>query len=607
MKKNDWILIITVAIYSFLFYKESAGINFLLFNLTLIMALLIKDQQILKNKGWLLVASGSMLSALCVAYYGNGLSVTANIISLSLLSALSYNKNTSVIVSLLFSIYSYVSAFIFVCIERQQRSAEIKEKKVKKWGLIIIPILITLIFFFMYRSSNALFNDFTKNISFDFISFSWILFTFSGLILLTGFFHQQRIGAIADLDENASNTIDSSHSKTITLFGKEVSITDEEFSGKLLFVLLNLLLLVVNALDVQFMFIDNSLPKGVTYSEFVHQGTGMLITSILMAIAIILFYFRGALNFSEKGNIIKWLAYAWIIQNAFMICSTFFRNNMYVAEYGLTYKRIGVYVYLILTLIGLITTYIKIAKVKSNFFLFRVNGWAFYTVLAIAAGVNWDRFISEFNINKAKQVQTDYLLSLSNTVLPKLYTYHDDSIDSKDDDLKSFFNGFGLNNFKRIRDKQLYSFLKEHDSLGWKSWYYDEKRTHDELVNMHDHQKISELNLSFMEIESMKPLNEFKGIRSLNLIGNKIKDSKELSDFNELTELSIKKNALVELTGLKSMKRLEVLDISRNRIIDYTPLFELKSLKKLYVDNQMTDAQFEILQRNLPQTTIIKS
>lgn len=606
MKKNDWILIITVALYSFLFYKESAGINFVLFNLALIISLLIKDQQVLKSRAWLLTASGSMLSALCVVCYGNGLSVTANIISLSLLSALSYSKNTSVVVSLLFSIYSFASSFIIVIIERQQRDKEPQERKITKWGLIIIPILITLIFFFMYRSSNALFNNFTKNISFDFISINWIFFTFSGVILLTGFFYHQRMKTIGELDENASNSIDPSHSKTITLFGKEVSLTDEEFSGKLLFVLLNLLLLVVNVLDIQFMFIDNKLPKGVTYSEFVHQGTGMLITSILMAIAVILFYFRGALNFSKKGNTIKWLAYAWIIQNAFMICSTLFRNNMYVAEYGLTYKRIGVYVYLILTLTGLITTYIKIAKVKSNFFLFRANGWAFYTVLAIAATVNWDRFISEFNTSTAKQVQTDYLLDLSYTILPKLYAYHNDSIEGKNENVKNVVNGFRINNYVRVRDKQLYSFFKEHDSLAWKSWYYDEKRTHDELVQMHDHQKIGELNLSFMAIESMKPLNEFKRIHSLNLIGNEITDSRELSGFTELTKLSVKMNKLVELTGLESLKKLEILDVSSNRITDYSPLFELKNLKKLYVDH-ITDAQLEQLQRNLPQTKIINS
>jgi Leucine-rich repeat (LRR) protein len=96
-------------------------------------------------------------------------------------------------------------------------------------------------------------------------------------------------------------------------------------------------------------------------------------------------------------------------------------------------------------------------------------------------------------------------------------------------------------------------------------------------------------------------------IHSLNLIGNAIKDSKELSDFNELTALSLQKNGLVELKGPRSMKKLEVLDIRHNRITDYSPLFELKNLKKLYVDTEIPTTQFEALQQQLPQTTIIKS
>ncbi|HET6226516.1 MAG TPA: hypothetical protein VFF27_09575, partial [Bacteroidia bacterium] len=240
MKKNDWILIATLTLYSFLFYKQSAGINFVIFNLALIIALLIKDKRVLKNSAWLLTASGSLLSALCIGYYANGLSITANVISLSILSALSYNSKSSVIISLLFSFYSYASAVVFMILAWQERllSAKDQNQSKRKWSLIFVPIIITLIFFFMYKSSNALFNNFTKNINLDFISADWIFFTLGGLLLLFGFFHHQKIKEIAEIDERPSNNIDSLNSKTITLFGKELSISDEEFSGKLLFLLL---------------------------------------------------------------------------------------------------------------------------------------------------------------------------------------------------------------------------------------------------------------------------------------------------------------------------------------------------------------------------------
>src|ERR1700728_725130 len=108
MKKNDWLLIISVAAYSFLFYEENAGINFLLFTIILIAILLvIKDSTLYKNKSWQFVAIGSLLSAICVAYYGTELAVIANIISLSILSSVSLAGRSSVLLSLLFSFYSY--------------------------------------------------------------------------------------------------------------------------------------------------------------------------------------------------------------------------------------------------------------------------------------------------------------------------------------------------------------------------------------------------------------------------------------------------------------------------------------------------------------------
>jgi hypothetical protein len=196
MKKNDWILLLSVAAYSFLFYDQTAGINFLLFTIVLIAGLLLKEKLLLKNKVWLSAAVGSLLSGVCVAIYGNGLSVIANIISLSILSGISLNGQSSVIMSLLFSFYSYITAPIFMFldkIERKRQRNMTGNKISRKTGLIIIPIIITLFFLFIYRASNPLFAALVNKINFDFISFSWISFTIGGFILLYGFFYHKKI------------------------------------------------------------------------------------------------------------------------------------------------------------------------------------------------------------------------------------------------------------------------------------------------------------------------------------------------------------------------------------------------------------------------------
>ena len=599
MKKNDWILLATVAAYSFLFYKQNAGINFTLFTIMLIIALFIKNKQLIKQNTWKMVAAGSLISSLCVGYYGTDLAIIANVLSVSLLSALSYSPSASVLISLLFSLYSYASAPAMMFLDWQSRKLKSSSSGIK-WRLILGPVFITVIFFLMYRASNTLFNNFTKNINPDFISWHWILFTTGGLILSYGFFYHQRIEPLDEMDRNSPNEINPKNLRIVTWFGKEIAIHDEEFSGRLLFILLNALLLIVNALDIQFLFINRQLPGDVTYSEFVHQGTGMLITSIMIAIAIILFYFRGALNFSEKSKFIKTLAYLWIIQNAFMILSTAFRNNMYVMEYGLTYKRIGVYIYLLLTLIGLFTTAIKILKHKSNAFLFRINGWIFYGFLIITTFVNWDRLIIDFNVHKAKQTQRDYLLTLSSTVLPKLYAYETAFSLQKKSTYPPRIS------FEDERDRHLHFFLRSSRNKSWKSWTVDDWRVLSELKALEVNQKIKKLNFFESRLKSLESLDVFDQLQELDVSYNMLTDVSELENIPTLERLYLQGNKITSLHGIETLQNLRSIDVRYNRLSDYNPLYGLKKLDSVTVDSGISDSQYELLQRNLPETKILK-
>jgi hypothetical protein len=617
MKKNDWIILVTCLLYSFLFYKQAPGTNFLLFTTLLLGGLLLKDKSLLKSYYWKLAATGSLLSALCIVYYGNTLAVIANVISLSILSALSYRANTSVVAALLFSVYSYSSSAVFMVREwnaRKKAKMELQSNSTgRKWILILIPILITVIFFFMYRASNPLFSDFTKNINLDFISWNWITFTLGGLILLYGFFFHQKLTSLSELDEHIPNDLRPAPLQPIILFGKKISINDEEFSGVLLFMLLNALLLVVNALDANFIFSDRDLPEGVTHSQFVHQNTDMLIASILIAIVIILFYFRGAINFSAKNKTIRLLAYIWVIQNAFILLSTVFKNNMYVLEYGLTYKRIGVYVYLMLTFIGLTTTFIKIMNKKTNAYLFRINGWLFYGFLILTTFINWDSLITEFNFHKAKHAEPDYLLHLSNVPFPALYRFQHDSVNKQNngvekkiqDTAATWVSAPGY--FDRNRDKQLYDFLRHRNDLGWRSWNYSSETIYNELLVLNKEEKMQHLNLYSSDITSLQPLKAFGNITELDLRSNAVDNLHELFFFLKLKRLDLHDNHLSHLKGIEVLKELEYLSIGQNLITDYTPVYSLKKLKKLWVGARLTADQYALLQKNLPNTTILKN
>lgn len=609
MKRNDWLLLIAVSFYSFLFYRQSPGINFVIFNLVLLGCVAIMNKQVNRRRRWLSAALGCLASALCVGYYGNLLSVIANIISLSLLSALTVNQNSSVMVSLISSGCAYFASPVNMVLDYMERSKKKNEEQPNYWKkimLIGIPVIITLVFFFLYRASNPLFDKLAENINLDFISFSWILFTLTGLCLLYGFFYQRKLESLSAWDERPG-MLEKKEYNLLKVAGKYLSLADENFSGIVLFVLLNMLVLVVNAGDINYLFITHKLPDGISYSQFVHQGINALIASIVIAIAIVLFYFRGGLNFFAKSKTIKILACIWILQNAFMIYSTSCRNTLYITECGLTYKRIGVYIYLMLALTGLVTTLIKIIKAKSNSFLFRTNGWVFYGFLIILSFPNWDRIVTGYNIQNNKTDYPGYMFSLSYSNITDLLPLYQKSAEDKD---SVNYNSYRSEEIRKEFSYALYGFLSGYDKLDWRSWYYENSRIHADISQSNFANAVTDLDLSNEHSYEIVPekLATFNKVTSLNLHFSEIRSLKNLYVFPLLKWLDISNNSIRDLYGLEKLQNLEYLDISGSSFADYSPLYKLKNLKTLRVRSyNMPDNVINEISENLPDLKIIKS
>lgn len=598
MKRNDWILLVAVLLYSLLFYNQTAGINFFIFSTTLVVLLGLKDKTLLGKRNCLMAAAGSLLSGICIAWHGNTLGIVANIISLSLLSGLSVNTGSSVILALLFSAYSYVSSPVYMIINYVERKSD-EQKTVKssrKLVLILVPLIVTILFFFIYRSSSTLFDALASKINWSFISWSWILFTIGGFILLYGFFYHQRINEMAMLDDKFVSNVAPKPGNTILFFGKEITLADEDFSARLLFILLNALLLIVNVLDVDFIFGGQHLPLGVTPKQFVHQGTNMLITSIVFAIAIILYYFRGNLNFYEKNKTIKVLACVWVAQNALMVFSTACRNNLYIQQYGLTYKRIGVYIYLLLTLVGLFTTLIKVINAKSNMYLFRKNGWIFYSLLIVLSFPDWDRIICEYNMGYIKDADTAYLLSLSDNAIPIMLPL------IKKDSSSEFLS---REPYDRSYCARLYNILQMHNYKDIRSWNYDDIRVYSEITSKEFTDSVEVLDFSNIHLDekSLAMLAIYNKVTTMRLHDVGITSIRVIQNFTALRKLDLKGNDLLILSGIENFKNLEKLGIDYDRLCDYTPLKSLKNLKELYV-NVITPDECMELGRELPGVNV---
>jgi hypothetical protein len=492
MKKNELFILGTTLLYSYLFYQEAAGLNFFLFSLGLTLLSALGFRQATRTVKWKLAAVGTVLSGFAVFYLGNTLAIVGNVLSICLLSAYTFESRTSVITAWFYSVYTLVTSIFYmtqgIFVKKNPDNQPYRiERKGSAFIMILLPFLMLVVYFFLYRQGNVLFLEFTRKINFDFISFSWICFTLAGLLLMYSFFSYRTVPALLASENRMSNKLEDGQLSPFW-FRKILPISQEFKSGVIMLAMLNGLTLLVNGLDFRFLFWDGKLPSGIGYSEFVHQGIGALMLSIFFAIGLILFYFRSELNFAKGRNILAWLTYSWIAQNIFMLYTCFVKNGMYIHEYGLTYKRIGVLVWLMLVLFGLITTAIKVYSLRSNIFLIRINAWLCYGSLILATPVNWDRYMATYNVTSAHYVDYAYLFSLSDNALPAVCRAYQSGNPPqiirafKEDGRYLFDEDSTPYSFRNLLHARLSVFLADQYLATWKSECLSRNQVEKELM-----------------------------------------------------------------------------------------------------------------------------
>jgi hypothetical protein len=474
MKTNDYLLATATAAYSYLFYMQNAGINFLVFTIVFAAVLLIRNRELIRNLKWTWTLILCLTSALGVFLTSSALAIIANVFCLLLLSALTFNVRTSFIFSFLFSCYSVASAVVWTVIDlirRIERNKETAPKARSYKGVAVAAVLfLCLIFFALYKQANPLFAENTKWINLDFISFRWIIFTIGGFFLVYGLFYHQNVPAIEGWENNLKTHISDSSPEQSRRF------ETEHFAGTLLFILLNLMLVILNYGDISTIWFKGTLPKGVSHSDFVHNGVGVIILSILIATALIMYLFRK--NYAEKkkgGILLKVLVYGWIIQNLVMLFSTASRNQMYIHDFNFTYKRIGVYVWIALAAIGLVLAFIKVIKDKSNWYLVKSNFALWFSVLAVSSLVNWDLVITRYNLSNKPSAQVDYyyLFSLSDSNIPELIAVaRQADFPQFKDKLKNFTHrrdDYYHEGYMSLLREKIYHYVKDY-SGDWQSY-----------------------------------------------------------------------------------------------------------------------------------------
>jgi len=404
-------LFIAAILFSTFFYDQTIGLNLFLFSILTIVILFINNQSQFKNRKTQIYSIAYLITGLTIFFHSSTLSVIANLVAFfTLIGHLSETKS-SIYVHWLNGIYTTIAGLFHRNFALPKTETE-KEEKIQieylHWAkIILIPTVIVIAFVALYKDGNPVFSNIIETIDFGFINIQWLLVAGLGYYLFNNIYDPIEVEPATEIDLQTNNTLLKTEAFSIPKLKQENQL------GVILIALLNILIVLYLITDITFLASQQDL-RASTYSAQVHNGINALIASIVIAIMILLYVFRGNLNFYEENTTLKRLAFTWIVLNILLVLSIVFKNSQYIYYFGLTYKRIGVTVYLLLATIGLITTLLKINSAKNNWYLFRINTQAAFIILIISSTVNWDYHITNYNFNYAKSMDFNYLYNLSN-------------------------------------------------------------------------------------------------------------------------------------------------------------------------------------------------
>ncbi|RDC58296.1 DUF4173 domain-containing protein [Pedobacter chinensis] len=506
--KSNYLLLSTLIggiLFNLLFWSERLALNLLIYSL-FVVAVTFFNSEVLKSKKFGIYAFAHLFAAVLAVINNSDLSLATYYISFILFVGFTHYQHIRTVwvafLATALQIVAIPASLIKRMSELQIGNFNLKPifRPIK---YIIFPLIIVFIFTGIYSGANQIFGNYlssaldniqatlTKVFSFIFqdLSFERFVHLCFGIALTGGliitFYNRFFERNEAKLEEvlvrkRSNNKIRTLWNEIAHIFmgqiiSKKLALKTEYIVALISFAALNFLLLILNGIDIWWLWLGKGKDLAETnYSAELHDGTNALIFSIVLAMVVIVYFFRGNLNFYTKSKTLKSLAFAWMIQNFILIISVFIRDGHYIEVYGLTYKRIGVLVFAILCIIGLITVYIKVAHQKTLFYLFKINGNIWYTLLLVFTVINWDMVIVKHNLAHSNTIalDVDYILSLSDKTLPILDQNRVKLNYAPNKNLygSEIAKPENPEYYKRQLDERIGHFKERYEKVSWLSW-----------------------------------------------------------------------------------------------------------------------------------------
>lgn len=503
--KSHHLLILSTLGYTYLFWQQNLGINLFLFSCIMMVIAVIKWKVNIKQKSILLTLSGTVISGLMMLMLNSDTSKFAHIISFFVFLGFALHPEIkSIQYSLLNTLTNYASSFsIAYSTFKEENTANTHriEKVFYYLRIIVIPIIFLGFFYIIYSFSNDKFSELSNNFwsyivdaiaeIFEKLSIGEIFFFITGLMICGGIIYRNKFSSVAKNESNKSETVIR---KRRNIFHQSYSMNAllmEYKMAVILLILVNILLLIVNALDIRWVWFGFSFEGNYNLSKYVHEGTYLLIISILLSMALIIYYFRRNLNFMKHVKTLRMLANLWILQNIVLTISVAIRNYHYIEYYALAYKRIGVIIFLILTIVGLLTMFLKINNLKSTYYLIKTNSLAVYVMMILMSCISWDELIINYNLNHTSKAgfDVDFCLELSPKAIPAILNNLSVIEAQLEKNSANPMFAYQTNSIQKFKE-QIYfkaaNFVNEQEVVGWQSWNYIDSKTLTQINNYYE-------------------------------------------------------------------------------------------------------------------------
>lgn len=411
MKKN-MALFTGVVSFVLLFYKQDVALNLSIFSLLVWLMLFLTTEKQDHTKIFWWLSSAVFVAAAGFAWYGDFASFVPLFFSVLVLGFKTAFQQLNILTFPIAMPISYITSPVRVFLLKKWLgvSGRVSNFWSKFVSYFLIPVFFLGIFLALYRAASDKFASFLT-IDWNFDLLQLVFLTAFGFFLMFNFFHLMVPGLILKENQYLRDNFSKVKRQPIPKENFSLNINFQRRSGEISLILLNLVLLffiIVYASES----IQNLTPER-SYSSEVHERVYVIIASIVIAVAIIMIYFSSPFNFGKDAKLLRSLSYVWITLNAVLVIISMLKTGEYVNAYGLTFRRIGVYAFLLLSLAGLVITSYKLMFVKTNIYLLNRMVWVFFFTMIVGFNINWSWVVTKYNTSYQKNPDIDHLKGLN--------------------------------------------------------------------------------------------------------------------------------------------------------------------------------------------------